>query len=126
MRIKKADNSTTFEDRFPEFPGARMVYALGGRSLFWNAVIPRPIESELRKWPVNPRELAVYYCMAEKALNATTSYAKGSSMQNILLRRLYGKGILEARDLPVAFDMETSRQGLWGGQSNEDRNCWIC
>lgn len=29
--------------------GARMVYALGGRSLFWNAATPRPIRSALNK-----------------------------------------------------------------------------
>ena len=72
------DNSTTFEDRFLQFPNARMVYALGGRSLFWNAVTPRPIQC---------RELNVYYDIAEKLLHTTSSYAKGSSMQNILLKR---------------------------------------
>lgn len=105
------DNSTSFKDRFPEFSGARMVYALGGRSLFWNCTVPRPIESELRKWPINYRELEAYYSMAEKSLNASISYSKGSSMQNLLLRKLYSKGILEARDLPLAFDMEASRKG---------------
>ena len=105
------DNSTSFKDRLPEFSGARMVYALGGRSLFWNCTVPRPIESELRKWPINYRELEAYYSMAEKSLNASISYSKGSSMQNLLLRKLYSKGILEARDLPLAFDMEASRKG---------------
>ena len=66
-----------------------MVYALGGRSLFWNAATPRPIRSELNKWPIHPRELNVYYGMAEKLLHVTTDYAKGSSMQNILLKRLH-------------------------------------
>jgi gluconate 5-dehydrogenase len=106
-----ADNSTTFENRLPQFSGARMVYALGGRSLFWNAATPRPIESELKKWPIQHRELNVYYGMAEKLLHTTRSYAKGSSMQNVLLKRLHAHGILEANDMPLAFDMTGSHQG---------------
>ncbi|MBA9027185.1 GMC oxidoreductase [Peribacillus huizhouensis] len=105
------DNSTTFEERLPQFSGARMVYALGGRSLFWNAATPRPISSELNKWPIHRRELNVYYGMAEKLLHVTTDYAKGSSMQNVFLKRLHAAGILEADDMPVAFDMTPSRQG---------------
>nr|WP_254119417.1 GMC family oxidoreductase [Bacillus sp. FJAT-29790] len=105
------DNSTTVGDRLPQFSGARMVYALGGRSLFWNAATPRPIRSELNKWPIHPRELNVYYGMAEKVLHVTRSYAKGSSMQNVLLKRLHGHGILEANDMPLAFDMTCSHQG---------------
>ena len=56
-------------------------------------------------------ELNVYYGMAEKLLHTTTDYAKGSSMQNILLKRLHANGILEANDMPVAFDMTPSHQG---------------
>ena len=106
-----ADNSTTFTNRLPQFSGARMVYALGGRSLLWNAWTPRPIQSELNKWPIHPRELDVYYGMAEKLLHTTRDYAKGSSMQDILLKRLHAGGILEANDAPVAFDMTPSHQG---------------
>lgn len=105
------DNSTAVGDRLPQFSGARMVFALGGRSLFWNAATPKPIQSELNKWPIHPQELNVYYRMAEKLLHVTKSYAKGSSMQNILLKRLHSNGILEANDMPLAFDMTPSRQG---------------
>ena len=49
--------------------------------------------------------------MAEKLLHVTTDYAKGSSMQNVFLKRLHAAGILEADDMPVAFDMTPSRQG---------------
>ncbi|HEY2422272.1 MAG TPA: GMC family oxidoreductase [Neobacillus sp.] len=106
-----ADNSTTFEKQFPQFSGARMVYALGGRSLFWNAATPRPIQSELNQWPIHHQELNVYYTMAERLLHTTRDYAKGSSMQKIFLRRLHGHGILEADDMPLAFDMTPSHQG---------------
>ncbi|SDN55921.1 gluconate 5-dehydrogenase [Psychrobacillus sp. OK028] len=105
------DNSTVVGERLPQFSGARMVYALGGRSLFWNAATPRPIREELNKWPIHRQELNVYYRMAEKLLHVTTDYAEGSSMQKILLRKLHAGGILEANDMPVAFDMTPSRQG---------------
>jgi choline dehydrogenase-like flavoprotein len=105
------DNSTPLGKRLPQFSGATMVYALGGRSLFWNAATPRPIRSELTKWPIHPRELNVYYGMAEKLLHVTTDYAKGSSMQNRMLKLLHAGGILEADDMPLAFDMTPSRQG---------------
>lgn len=104
-------NSTTIGERLPQFSGARMVYALGGRSLFWNAATPRPIQTELSQWPINRRELDVYYDMAEKLLYTTTDYAKGSSMQNVMLNRLHAKGIFEAKNMPLAFDMTPSHQG---------------
>ena len=106
-----ANNSTPLGRRLPQFSGATMVYALGGRSLMWNCATPRPIGSELNKWPINRRELNVYYGMAEKLLHVTRDYAKGSSMQNIMLKRLHAGGILEADDMPLAFDMTPSHQG---------------
>ncbi len=82
-----ADNSTTFVDRLPQFSGARMIYALGGRSLFWNAATPRPIQSELNKWPIHHHELNVYYGMAEKLLHTTRYFAKGSSIQDSFFKK---------------------------------------
>ena len=105
------DNSTPLGKQLPQFSGATMVYALGGRSLFWNAATPRPIQSELNKWPIHRRTLNVYYGMAEKLLHTTRDFAKGSSMQNVMMKRLHGEGILEADDMPLAFDMTPSRQG---------------
>jgi len=105
------DNSTPIGDRLPQFSGARMVYALGGRSLFWNAATPRPIQSDLNKWPVNPQALNVYYDMAEEVLNTTTNYARGSSLQYVMLNRLRARGIWEANNMPLAFDMEPSHKG---------------
>src|SRR3954462_15498605 len=104
-------NSTPLGKRLAQFSGATMVYALGGRSLFWNAATPRPIEEELRKWPINYRELDVYYRMAERLLHVTTDWAKGSSLQERMLRRLHSAGILEAQDMPLALDLSPSRQG---------------
>ncbi|WP_409271597.1 GMC oxidoreductase [Neobacillus sp. SCS-31] len=104
-------NSTPLGKRLPQFSGATMVYALGGRSLFWNAATPRPIEEELRRWPINRRELDVYYRMAERLLHVTTDWAKGSSLQEQMLRRLHAAGILEAHDMPLALDLTPSRRG---------------
>ncbi|MEH7224433.1 GMC family oxidoreductase [Bacillus sp. JJ1566] len=104
-------NSTPIGQRLPQFSGATMVYALGGRSLFWNAATPRPIEEELRKWPINRKELDVYYRMAETLLHVTTDWAKGSSMQDRMLMRLHAAGILEAQNMPLAIDLSPSRQG---------------
>lgn len=106
-----ANNSTPLGRRLPEFSGATMVYALGGRSLMWNCATPRPIGSELNKWPINRRELNVFYGMAEKLLHTTRDWANGSSMQNIMLKRLHAAGILEADDMPLAIDLTASRQG---------------
>jgi choline dehydrogenase-like flavoprotein len=105
------ENSTPEGERLPEFSGATMVYALGGRSLFWNAATPRPIESELRNWPIHRRELNIYYGMAERAMNVTMSYAQGSRSQKFMMNRLQSKGIFEAIDMPLAFDMTPSHQG---------------
>lgn len=106
-----ANNTTPVGQRLPQFSGATMVYALGGRSLFWNAATPRPIETELRNWPINRRELDVYYRMAEELLHVTTDWAKGSSMQERMLNRLHAAGILEAQNMPLAIDLTPSRQG---------------
>ena len=105
------DNSTPLGERLPEFSGATMVYALGGRSLFWNAATPRPLQSEVENWPIHPMELSVYYGMAEKLMNVTTEYAKGSDMQERMLARLHAGGVLEADDMPLAFDMTPSQRG---------------
>lgn len=105
------DNSTPLGERLPQFSGATMVYALGGRSLFWNAATPRPLQSALDEWPIHPMELSVYYRMAEKLMNVTTEYAKGSEMQNRMLSRLHAGGVLEADDMPLAFDMTPSQRG---------------
>lgn len=105
------DNSTLIGERLPQFPGARMVYALGGRSLFWNAATPRPIQSELNKWPINPRALNIYYSMAEDMVNTTTAYAKGSAIQDAMLNKLRENGIWEANHMPLAFDIRSSHQG---------------
>lgn len=105
------DNSTPIGFELPEFSGARQVYALGGRSLFANAWCVKPIESELKKWPIHPMELDAYFELALKSLNVTTLYTEGSSIQNVLLNRLHANGFMETSDSPLAIDMRGSHQG---------------
>ncbi|WP_227774984.1 GMC oxidoreductase [Paenibacillus sp. NAIST15-1] len=105
------DNSTPIGERLPEFSGARLTFALGGRTLFWNAACPRPAEFQLQSWPIHPAELDAYFRTAERVLHCTTSYADGSTMQRILLNRLHAGGVLEATDMPLAIDMSGPRMG---------------
>ncbi|MBD1379874.1 GMC family oxidoreductase [Bacillus sp. IB182487] len=105
------DNSTHVGARLPEFSGARLTFALGGRTLFWTAITPRPPHYEVKKWPVNLHEMDVYFRMAEKVMGVNTAYANGSSMQQVLLNRLLANGIPEATDLPIGIDMNGSHLG---------------
>lgn len=105
------DNSTPVGKRLPQFPGALLVFALGGRSLFWNAVSPRPPLFEWKKWPISQQELDGYYRLAEKIMNVTTLFTKDSTMQEILWRRLISNGIPEATDAPLAIDLMRSQMG---------------
>lgn len=105
------DNSTPIGERLPQMPAATQVYALGGKTMFWNGTSVRPPVYELEKWPIHLRELDVYFSIAERSMNVTTSYSKGSSLQNVILNRLYANGFLEATDLPLAFDTGESRFG---------------
>jgi gluconate 5-dehydrogenase len=105
------DNSTYVGARLPQFSGARLTFALGGRTLFWNGISPRPPQYEMQQWPVHPGEMDIYFRIAERIMKVTTSYAQGSSIQNILMNRLHANGIPEATDVPVAIDMNGSHLG---------------
>jgi gluconate 5-dehydrogenase len=105
------DNSTPVGHFLPDFPGARLVYALGGRTLFWNAWSPRPPQFELLKWPMNQAELNAYYSLAEKVLHVTSSYANGSVLQSIMMNRLYENNIINSMDSPVSIDMSATHLG---------------
>ena len=81
----------------PEYPDARQVFALGGRTLFWYAFTPRMHEWDLVKWPVPIDELESYYGIAEQVMNVTESFATGSSFTEKLLERLWMRGYSKAR-----------------------------
>ncbi len=71
----------------PEYPGARQLFALGGRTLFWYAFTPRMHEWDLAKWPIPVHEMESYYGIAEEVMNVTGAFAEGASFTEILLER---------------------------------------
>lgn len=97
--------------RIPDFPAATLLHALGGRTLFWSGVSPRMHESVLRKWPVTLKEMSYYYNVAEEVMNITRDYTKGSSVTEVLVKRLREGGFTEASGLPMAVDLETTKYG---------------
>lgn len=89
----------------PEYPGARQLFALGGRTLFWYAFSPRLHEWDLAKWPIPVHEMESYYGIAEQAMNVTDAFAEGASFTEILLERLWLRGYSKAAPLPIAADI---------------------
>lgn len=98
-------------NRLPQFPGMKLIYALGGRTLLWGGISPRIPASSLANWPVSLEEMEIYYNIAEEVMNVTTTYTKGSSITKILLQRLRENGFHTADDLPVATDLDETRFG---------------
>lgn len=97
--------------RIPDFPAATLLHALGGRTLFWSGVSPRMHESVLRKWPLTLKEMNYYYNVAEEVMNVTRDYTKGSSITEVLVRRLRDGGFTEAGGLPMAVDLAPTKYG---------------
>ncbi|WP_332695963.1 GMC family oxidoreductase [Halalkalibacter lacteus] len=95
----------------PDFPGARQLFALGGRTLFWGMSAPRMDDSEFSDWPIPLKEMKYYYNIAEKVMRVSTAYMEGSSIQEILLKRLHENGFPEARDVPTPADLEVTKYG---------------
>ncbi|KRF28131.1 glucose-methanol-choline oxidoreductase [Paenibacillus sp. Soil787] len=98
-------------DKLPQFPGAKLIYALGGRTLLWGAITPRMPAHVIAKWPVSVQEMELYYSIAEEIMSVTRSYAKDSSITQILLRRLQENGYYDADYIPVAADLDQTRFG---------------
>ncbi|MFC4768657.1 GMC oxidoreductase [Effusibacillus consociatus] len=95
----------------PQFPGAKQIFALGGRTLFWGAFSPRMYDAEMQKWPIPVEEIRFYYNIAEQIMNVTSAYTKGSSITQLLLQRLRENGFPEAMDVPMAVDLESTQYG---------------
>jgi len=101
-------------DSLPEFPGAKQVFAFGGRTLFWNAISPRMSHFELAKWPVPFQEMESYYNIAERVMNVSQQYTEGSSITEILLNRLQQGGFPEATVPPIAAKLSVEAYGQKG------------
>lgn len=102
---------TRLETSLPEYPGARQLFALVGRTLFWNHVTPRIHESELVKWSIKLKEMEKYYQIAEQVMNVVRAFAKGSTLSNIFLNRLWEGHFPEASYTPLAVDLEPTQFG---------------
>ncbi|MCA0755960.1 GMC family oxidoreductase [Paenibacillus sp. N4] len=95
----------------PQFPGSRLVYGLGGRTLFWGAVCPRIPDFELEAWPIPIAEMHRYYSIAERVMNVTPFYSRYSTFTQLLLDRLRAAGFPEAVDQPVGTDLQPTQYG---------------
>ncbi|WP_223192914.1 GMC oxidoreductase [Paenibacillus sedimenti] len=103
--------SKPLQGSYPEFIGAREVICLGGRTVFWDVVASRLDLSLLPGWPVPIREMETYYDIAERVMNVTEEYARGSSLTEILLDRLQLRGFPESRYMPIAADIHPTKFG---------------
>lgn len=95
----------------PQFSGARELYALGGRTLFWGVVSPRVHHSELPNWPLSQKEIDLYYNIAESVMDVSNAYSKDSSITNVLLNRLWNNGFPDAAPSPMAIDLNPTKYG---------------
>lgn len=93
----------------PEYPGARLVYALGGRTLFWGLTTPRLPPFEFVYWPITYKELEPYYNLAEQVLNVSVN---NSLTNQTLLRHLWENGYSEAALLPDAIGRGSHNYGF--------------
>lgn len=103
--------SKPLQGSLPEFIGAREVICLGGRTVFWDLVASRLVLSLLPDWPVPIREMETYYDIAERVMNVTDEYAKGSTLTEKLLDRLQLGGFPESRYMPIAADLHPTKFG---------------
>ncbi|XEC92696.1 GMC oxidoreductase [Paenibacillus tarimensis] len=109
--FRPTEISDLIGNRLPQYPGMKLVYALGGRTILWGNITPRIPDFEIAKWPVSLEEMELYYNIAEQLMNVTTSYTKGSSFTEILLNRLRRHGYFNADDIPVAADLDQTKYG---------------
>ena len=95
----------------PDFSGARELFALGGRTLFGVFAAPRMPASETVGWPITEKELSLYYSLAEEIMEVSNEYAKGSSLQEIVVKRLRENGFPGTSYIPTTIDLEPTRYG---------------
>lgn len=104
----RLDNYFTYLSRpVPDLPEARVLYALGGRTLFWNAIIPRIQPSVFADWPISYEELKPYYNIAELMLKLSTRPPLTFPLPELLLSRLWTGGFPEATYSPMALEYDT-------------------
>ena len=95
----------------PEFPGARQVFAAGGRTLFWYTFAVRMNLAALAEWPIPIDEMESYYNMAEQLMNVTRTFTVDATFTEVLLDRLWQNGYSNAAHIPLAADLVPSAYG---------------
>ncbi|MCA0754811.1 GMC family oxidoreductase N-terminal domain-containing protein [Paenibacillus sp. N4] len=95
----------------PEYAGAKLLLALGGRTLQWGFVTPRMPYSVTSQWPVTPQEMELYYNIAEKEMYVNGDYTKESSITEIVLQRLWTGGFPESDYIPLSADLQQTKYG---------------
>lgn len=104
----RLDNYYTYLSRpVPDLPEARVTYALGGRTVFWNAIIPRILPSVFADWPISYEEIEPYYNIAERILNRSERPPLTFPLPEMLLSRLWTGGFPEAIYSPMALEYDT-------------------
>ncbi len=99
------------EKEWPEFPGAKQLFGLGGQTLLWGGMSPRFHSSDFKGWPLTLDDLIEYYNIAEQVMKVTTAYTNGSNLQETLLKRLRESGYHDATNIPRTFDLNASYYG---------------
>lgn len=90
----------------PEFRGARLLTALGGRTLLWDAVTPRMHPSVFAHWPMPYSEIEPYYTIAEQAMSVRKCPSATISLVETVLERLCTRGFPETIHTPKALNFE--------------------
>jgi choline dehydrogenase-like flavoprotein len=98
-------------EEWPEFPGAKQFFGLGGRTLQWGGVTPRFHPEDFKEWPIDLNDLIEYYNIAEQVMNVTTAVAGDSDIQSTFLKRLRMSGFHDVANIPRTFDLTASSYG---------------
>ncbi|MDQ0972217.1 choline dehydrogenase-like flavoprotein [Neobacillus niacini] len=105
-------NYTSYSSKYSSnLPEAIEVNALGGRTLFWTQISPRMDSVEMATWPVSLKEMNDYYSIAEKAMNVSQSFFKGSPITETMIGRLHEAGFTDSTYIPMAADLQATYQG---------------
>lgn len=119
-----APPSPIYYDSIPVYPSDRpnpqspfispflRFLALGGRSIKWGLVTPRMSPVDLASWPVSPKEMNMYYNIAEEIMKVNTLYYRTSLLLQDRLRR---NGFPETVSKPVAINIEPPTLGEYYG-----------
>ncbi|MEI7024368.1 GMC oxidoreductase [Paenibacillus sp. y28] len=84
---------------------------LGGKTLHWGAACPRMFPFDLSRLHVSKQDMNNYYNVAERMMNVTQEFAKGSAFQEVMLQRLQISAFPEAMDVPMAVDLTQTQLG---------------